>query len=176
MPHGSRRVGVRRCVRSEGSSGAAGGGGSCIVSPPSTRKARRRSSEKREPGRTGPLRDDCRARNGSSVSWRRQSRSTSSRRENRTARVAETLAFGCFRRARLTRAKKRAPEQHSQTDEIVQVRRGGSREFDYSAHATGYEQNQRSIRATSAGTRTVPTEDVLDQFLAEAPGQWARVQ
>jgi len=65
---------------------------------------------------------------------------------------------------------------NSQTDEIVQVRCGGSRECDYSAHATRYEQNQRSIRATSVRTRTVPTEDVLDQFLAEPPGQWARVQ
>ena len=47
MPHGSRRVGVRRCVRSEGSGCAAGGGRSCIASPPSASKARRRSSEKR---------------------------------------------------------------------------------------------------------------------------------
>ena len=39
-------------------------------------------------------RDDCRARNGSPVSWRRQSRSTSSRRANRTACVAETLTPG----------------------------------------------------------------------------------
>ena len=67
-------------------------------------------------------------------------------------------------------------QNNSQTDEIVQVRSGGSRECDYSAHAAGYEQNRRSIRATSARTRTVPTEDVLDQFLAEPPGQWARVQ
>ena len=47
MPHGSRRVGVRKCVRSEGSGCAASGGGSCIASPPATSKARRRSSEKR---------------------------------------------------------------------------------------------------------------------------------
>ena len=59
---------------------------------------------------------------------------------------------------------------------LSRLRRGGSRECDYSAHATRSEQNQRSIRATSARTRTVPTEDVLDQFLAEPPGQWARVQ
>jgi hypothetical protein len=66
---------------------------------------------------------------------------------------------------------------HSRNPErLVQVRRGSSRECDYSAHATRYEQNQRSIRATLARTRTVPTEDVLDQFLAEPPGQWARVQ
>jgi DNA-binding transcriptional LysR family regulator len=47
LPPGSRRVGVRKCVRSEGSGCAASGGGSCIASPPATSKARRRSSEKR---------------------------------------------------------------------------------------------------------------------------------
>jgi hypothetical protein len=46
-----------------------------------------------DPAELGPLRDDCRARNGSPVSWRRQSRSTSSRRANRTPCVAQRLAF-----------------------------------------------------------------------------------
>jgi hypothetical protein len=98
MPHGSRRVGVRKCVSSEGSSCEAHRGRRGIASPPSTSKARRRSSEKRRPGRTGSLRDDCRARDGSAVSWRRQSRSTSSRGANRTACLADALTHPTGRR------------------------------------------------------------------------------
>ena len=44
-----------------------------------------------DPGRTGPLRDDRAARNGSSGSQRRQAKSTTTSRANRIARVAETL-------------------------------------------------------------------------------------
>ena len=85
------RAEMRR-VRSEGNGCAAGGQRSCVASSPSTSKAGRRSSEKRRPSRTGPLRDDCGARNGSPGSRRRQSRSTSSSRANRTARVAESVS------------------------------------------------------------------------------------
>src|SRR6267378_1219302 len=97
MPCGPGCTGVRRCGRicSEGNSRAPHRSQSCVASPPSASKAGRRSSVKRRPSRTIPLRDDCAARNGGSGSRRRQSRSTTSSRANRTACVADSLTRKC---------------------------------------------------------------------------------
>ena len=92
MPHGSRCVGLRsESARKKWLRGGWWLKLHCVAA--FNEQSAKAILRKSQPSRTGPLRDDCLARNGSPVSWRRHSGSTSSRRANRDSCVAERLAF-----------------------------------------------------------------------------------